>query len=376
VIEVALRKTYPGFTLDAGWDAGDEIVALFGPSGAGKSLTLQCLAGLIRPEAGRIVVNGRTFVDTEAGIHLPPQARRLGYVFQGYALFPHLTVAENVGFGLRGRPGEERRRRAAAALERLGLGDLAARYPRELSGGQQQRVALGRALAPDPEVLLLDEPLSALDAPLRRQLRDELLRLLRQWRGAGRTVVLVTHDLAEAYQLGDRLVLYDAGRVVQAAPKEALLTRPASETVGRLMGVRNIVRGTVVKASPDRIEIAWRGHTVEAVNSPTDPYWAPAGTPVAFFIRPEYVRLIRKDRPNPDPAHHMNVLRGTLVGEVDQGTSWTLLFRLDADGAPSQGAYDLEIEVPKLVAEILDLPHERRWAVSMHRGALQVLRTL
>jgi ABC-type Fe3+/spermidine/putrescine transport system ATPase subunit len=282
-------------------------------------------------------------------------------------------VSENVAFGLRGHAPAERRRRAAAVLERLGLTELAGRRPRELSGGQQQRVALGRALAPDPELLLLDEPFSALDAPLRRQLRGELGALIREW---GKTVVLVTHDLAEAYQLGDRLVVCDAGRVVQVAPKAELLSRPASETVARLMGVRNVVRGTVVKTSPDRIEIAWRGHLVEAVNSLADPYLAPPGTPIAFFIRPEYVRLIRKDRPGPDPAHHMNVLSGTIVGELDQGTSWTLLFRLDAPGATSQGGYDLEIEVPKLVSEMLDVRRERHWTVSMHRGALQVLRTL
>jgi len=372
VLSVSITKRLPGFTLDVAWEGDEPVVALFGPSGAGKSLTLQWLAGLVRPDAGRIVVNGRVFDDTAAGVHLRPQARRLGYVFQGFALFPHLTVAENVGFGLRDRPRAERRQRTAEVLARLGLGDVAGRAPRQLSGGQQQRVALGRALAPDPEVLLLDEPLSALDAPLRRQLRDELARVIREW---GKTVVLVTHDLAEAYQLGERLVVYEAGRVVQTAPKGELLLRPASETVARLVGLRNIVRGTVVKTAPDRIEIAWRGQTVEAVNSLARPYLAPPGTPVAFCVRPEHVRLIRKDRAGPDPARHMNLLSGVVVAEIDQGTAWTLLFRLDGPGEPSQGAHDLEIEVPKLVYEMLDVARDRRWDVSMHRGALQVLPT-
>jgi molybdate transport system ATP-binding protein len=363
VIEVALRKTWPGFTLDVAWQAGDEVVTLFGPSGAGKSLTLQCLAGLTRPDAGRVVVNGRVFDDTAGGIHLPPQARRLGYVFQGYALFPHLTVAENVAFGLRGRPEPERRRRTAEVLAQMALEELAGRYPQELSGGQQQRVALGRAVAPDPAVLLLDEPLSALDAPLRRQLREELRALIV---GLRRTVVLVTHDLGEAYQLGDRLILYEAGRVVQAG-------RPASETVARLIGLRNVVRGTVVKTAPDRVEIAWRGHTIEAVNSPAAPLHLVPGTSVAFVVRPEHVRLIRKDRVRPDPGHHMNLLRGTIVEAIDHGRSWTLLFRIAAPGPPSQGAYDLEIEVPHLVYEILDIGRDPEWEVSMHRGALQVL---
>jgi molybdate transport system ATP-binding protein len=370
MIEVALRKALPGFTLDVAWAAGDEVVTLFGPSGAGKSLTLQCLAGLARPDAGRVVVNGRVFDDAAASVHLPPQARRLGYVFQGYALFPHLTVTDNVAFGLRGRPRAEQRRRTAEVLAQLGLGELAQRLPRELSGGQQQRVALGRAIAPDPAVLLLDEPLSALDAPLRRQLRAELRALIV---GLRRTVVLVTHDLGEAYQLGDRLVLYEGGRVVQAGPKAVVVGRPDSERVARLIGLRNVVRGTVVKTAPDRIEIAWRGHTVEAVNSPTAPFQASPGTSVAFVVRPEHVRLIRKDRVGPDPVHHMNRLGGVIVEAIDHGTSWTLLFKIAGPGAPSQGAYDLEIEVPYLVYEILDIRRDREWEVSMHRGALQVL---
>jgi molybdate transport system ATP-binding protein len=370
MMQVVLRKAYPGFTLDVAWDAGNEVVALFGPSGAGKSLTLQCLAGLVRPDAGRIVVDGRVFDDSVGGVHLAPQARRLGYVFQGYALFPHLTVAENVGFGLRDRPARERARRTAAVLERLELTALADRRPRDLSGGQQQRVALGRALAPDPEVLLLDEPLSALDAPLRRQLREELGAFLREW---GRTVVLVTHDLAEAYELGDRLVLYEGGRLVQVGPKAELLARPANETVARLLGMRNVVRGTVVKATADRVEIAWRGRTVEAVNSPATPYLAAPGTPVTFVVRPEHVRLVRKDRARPDPEHYLNLLRGAIVGEVDRGTAWTLFFRVDAPGPPSQGHYDLEIEVPRLVYQILGIGRDQQWDVSMHRGALEVL---
>ena len=370
MIEVSLRKVLPGFTLDVAWSAGDEVVTLFGPSGAGKSLTLQCLAGLSRPDVARVVVNGRVFDETAAGIELRPQARRLGYVFQGYALFPHLTVAENVAFGLRDRPSPERRRRTAEILAQLGLEALAGRDPRELSGGQQQRVALGRAIAPDPAVLLLDEPLSALDAPLRRQLGGELRSLIV---GLRRTVVLVTHDLAEAYQLGDRLVIYEGGRVVQAGPKADVLGRPGSERVARLIGLRNVVRGTVVKSAPDRVEIAWRGHTVEAVNSPTTPFLAAPGSAVTFMVRPEHVRLIRKDRAGLDPTHHMNLLRGAVVESIDHGTSWTLLFRLATAGPASQGAYDLEIEVPHLVYEILDIARDREWEVSMHRGALQVL---
>jgi molybdate transport system ATP-binding protein len=369
-LDVRVVTRLPGFTLDVAWTAGDGVAVLFGPSGAGKTLTLQCLAGLLRPDQGRIVVDGRVLFDSSSGVDVRPQARRVGYVFQGYALFPHLTVAENVAFGLRERPRAERAARTARVLERLGLADLGGRAPRELSGGQRQRVALGRALATDPALLLLDEPLSALDAPLRRALRDELRVILREWRTAA---VVVTHDFTEAYRLADRVVVYDAGRVVQCAPRSELLWQPASETVARIMGIRNVLHGTVVKATPDRIQLRWRGQLLEAVNSPSRSYLPPPDSPIAFFVRPEYVRLIRKDRGLADRSHHMNMMEGTVVGEEDFGTNWTLRIRLDAPGPPAQGDYDVEVEVPHLVYEILEIDHDRRWHFSIHRGSIHVL---
>jgi molybdate transport system ATP-binding protein len=348
------------------------VAVLFGPSGAGKTLTLQCLAGLIRPDTGRIVVDDRVLFDSATGVDLRPQHRRVGYVFQGYALFPHLTVGQNVAFGLRDRPRAERLARAAEVMERLGLGGLEHRRPGELSGGQRQRVALGRALAIDPPLLLLDEPLSALDAPLRRSLRDELRAILRGW---GTAAVLVTHDFTEAYQLADRIVIYQGGRVIQSAPRAELLWQPASEAVARIMGLRNVRHGTVVKATPDRIQISWRGLMLEAVNSPTRSYLPSPDSAIAFFIRPEYVRLVRKDRSALDAAHHMNQMRGTVVGDSDFGTVWSLRLRLDTPGVPAQGDFDLEVEVPHLVYEILDIERDRHWEFSIHRGSIHVLPT-
>jgi len=369
-LSVEITKRLPEFTLDVAWSAGDGVAVLFGPSGAGKTLTLQCLAGLIRPDAGRIVVDDRVLFDSATGVDLPPQHRRVGYVFQGYALFPHLTVAQNVAFGLRDRPRAERLARAAEVMERLGLGGLEHRRPGELSGGQRQRVALGRALAIDPALLLLDEPLSALDAPLRRSLRDELRTILRGW---GTAAVLVTHDFTEAYQLADRIVIYQGGRVIQSAPRAELLWQPASERVAGIVGIRNVLHGTVLKATADRIQFRWREQLLEAVNSPTRSYLPAPESPLAFFIRPEYVRLIRKDRGTPDPGHHMNLMAGRVVGEADFGTTWTLYFKLDAPGGPAQGDYDLEIEVPRLVYEILEISRDRHWQLSIHRGSIHVL---
>ena len=369
-LDVRIVKRLPGFTLDVAWTAGDGVAVLFGPSGAGKTLTLQCLAGLLQPDTGRIVVDGRVLFDSASAIDVPPQARRVGYVFQGYALFPHLSVAENVGFGLRDRPRAERRARTDEVLARLGLAELAGRSPGDLSGGQRQRVALGRALATDPALLLLDEPLSALDAPLRRALRDELRTILRDWRTAA---VVVTHDFTEAYRLADRIVVYDAGRVVQSAPRSELLWQPASHSVARIVGIRNVLHGEVVKATPDRIQLRWRGQLLEAVNSPSRSYLPAPDSPIAFFVRPEYVRLIRKDRGLADQSHHMNLMQGTVVGDEDFGTTWSLRIRLDEPGPPAQGDFDVEVQVPHLVYEILEIDRDRHWQFSIHRGSIHVL---
>ena len=369
-LEVTLRTRLPGFTLDVAWTAGDGVTVLFGPSGAGKTLTLQCLAGPVRPEAGRIVVDGRVLFDGVGGIQVPPQARRIGYVFQGYALFPHLTVQANIVFGLRRETEAVRAQRSAAVIERLGLGGLEDRYPHELSGGQKQRVALGRALAIAPTFVLLDEPLSALDLPLRRTLQEELRSLLTEWKVPA---VLVTHDLAEAYELGDQVVIYEAGRVRQAAPRADLLWRPASEAVARILGFRNILQGTVREATTTQLQIAWRGQVLEALNSPTQPYLPAPGTSVAFFVRPEDLRLLRKDGPPPDPRHHNNVLSGFVTGDIDHGVTRTLHMRLDASGPAAQGSYDLEIEVPRFVHQILQIERDRQWRFSIHRGSVHIL---
>ena len=369
MLTVACAKRLTGLALDVRWEAAERVVALVGPSGSGKSLTLQCVAGLVRPDEGRIALDGRVMFDAAAGIDLPTHARRLGYVSQEYSLSPHLTVGENIAAGLEGWAASRARERVETVVERLGLGGLEPRRPHELSGGQRQRVALGRALAPDPDLLLLDAPLASLDAALRRRLRDDLAHTIR---GSGKTTVVVTHDLSEAYRLADRVVVYEDGRVLQSAPKAELLWQPAAERVARLMGLRNVLRGTVLKASPDRIQLRWRGQTLEAVNAPGRGYLPEEGSPIAFFVRPEYVRLIRKDRSEP-ARHHMNLMSGTVMSQVDLGTVWTLAIRLDEPGPPAQGDNDLEVEVPRLVHEILEIERDRHWQFSIHRGSIQVL---
>jgi ABC-type sulfate/molybdate transport systems ATPase subunit len=214
-LSVAVRRRLPAFALDVAFEVGGGVTALLGPSGAGKSLTLRAIAGLLRPDGGRVAVGGRVLFDAACGIDLPARERRVGYVFQQYGLFPHLTVAENVGYGLHARTRAERRARVGEVLDLVGLAAFAGRRPRELSGGQQQRVALARALAPEPAVLLLDEPLSALDVPLRRRLGDELRALHERTRTP---MVLVTHDPDEAARVADAVVRVDGGRASPGPP--------------------------------------------------------------------------------------------------------------------------------------------------------------
>src|SRR5262245_31878197 len=202
VIQVALRRPADAFSL----------TVLFGPSGSGKSTTLRCLAGLDRPERGVIRFGDEIWFDAARGIFLPPQRRRIGYLFQDYALFPHLRVAENIGYGLGKVAASERRKRFEEITALLGLVGLEDYYPRQLSGGQQQRVALARALVCRPRLLLLDEPLSALDAPTREQLRHELRHWLTKLAVPG---IVVTHDRVETLALGDHVVVMDHGRVRQ-----------------------------------------------------------------------------------------------------------------------------------------------------------------
>lgn len=209
------------------------VTVLFGPSGAGKSTILRCIAGLERPDGGAIRCGGRTWSDSRT--FLPPQARGVGFLFQDYALFPHLTVAQNIGFGVRDRM--MRDTAVASMLSRFGLGELARRRPHQISGGQAQRVALARALAPNPSVLLLDEPLSALDIATRMDLRRDLRSLLRDLDVPS---LVVTHDRTEALALGDRLVLLAAGEVLQDGPAWTVFARPGSGRAARVLGIENV----------------------------------------------------------------------------------------------------------------------------------------
>jgi len=225
------------FTVESG-----RILALLGPSGCGKTTTLRLIAGFETPDQGRIAIAGRTVADADRGIHVEPEARGVGVVFQDYALFPHLTIGQNVGFGLERASRSERRARVAQVLDLVGLTDFAERYPHELSGGQQQRVAVARALAPAPTLILLDEPFSNLDADLRAQMRDEVEKILR---ATGTTAIFVTHDQEEAFTIADQVGVLDQGRLEQVGAPEVIYHNPATPFVAEFVGAADFLPGLV-----------------------------------------------------------------------------------------------------------------------------------
>lgn len=237
-LQVAIANHVPGFQLQVTFSAGPEPLGLLGASGSGKSMTLRCIAGLDKPSEGKIVLNGRVLFDSKAGVDVPSCDRQVGMMFQNYALFPHLTVAQNIAFGMPG-PRQERLSQIKGALTQFDLQHLGDRYPAQLSGGQQQRVALSRALASQPQVLLLDEPLSALDTYLRSRTEQTLKAVLSQYRGV---TLFVTHKLEEVYRVCPHLLVISQGCILAADSREAVFTAPSSRAVAQVTECKNFSR--------------------------------------------------------------------------------------------------------------------------------------
>jgi len=236
-LDVDVQKSLNGFTLSVQLQAGRGAVGLLGASGAGKSMTLRLIAGVLTPDRGRVVLNQRVLFDGAARRNISPANRRIGVVFQDYALFPHMTVAENIAFGLHRLNEPDRKARVRQQMERMRITELAGRYPKEISGGQRQRVAMARCMAIEPFALLLDEPFAALDPHLRRQMEEQLRETLRSYNGV---VIFVTHDMEEAFRFCSELVVLEAGRVIASGPKQALFEQPRLVVTARLTGCKNI----------------------------------------------------------------------------------------------------------------------------------------
>jgi molybdate transport system ATP-binding protein len=302
-----------------------EVLALVGPSGSGKSTILRCIAGLHAPARGRIECRGEVWLDTEAGVRRPPGLRRIGLVFQQFALFPHLTALDNVREGMDQPDAPASRDEARALLARVNLAGLEGRLPRQLSAGQQQRVAVARALARDPAALLLDEPFSAVDRATREKLYGELAALRRTLR---MPVVLVTHDLDEAAMLADRLTLVAHGRTLQTGTPLDVMHRPVSAEAARLVGLRNVFTAEVV--GHDRLTnstiLVWQAHRLRAAINET----YPSGSRVTWAVPSSGVLLAA---PGHAPGPMDTLINGVVSGLVHLGDQVRVVALAEGDPA-------------------------------------------
>ena len=234
---IDITKNLSSFNLDVSMESKSGIIGFLGASGSGKSMTLKCIAGLEKPSKGKIVINNKVLFDSEEKINIKTRDRRVGFLFQNYALFPHMTIKDNIEIGLDKISKVEKSKLSYNYIKKFGLEGLENRYPWQLSGGQQQRVALARALITSPDILLLDEPFSALDNHLRASMERELVDILKDYKG---TVVFVTHDIAEAYRICDKIIVFDGGKAKDIRDKNALFKAPQSLAEAKLTGCKNI----------------------------------------------------------------------------------------------------------------------------------------
>jgi len=295
MLEVRVKRKLPGFTLDVAFSVNREVMTILGPSGSGKTMTLQCIAGLVQPEEGFVNLNGRVLLDTTQKINLPARMRKVGFVFQNYALFPHLTVSQNIAYGIHHLSAQQISARIEELLEKMNILRLGDRFPRQLSAGQQQRVAVARALAPEPEVLLLDEPFSALDSLVKERLQLELQALQQIYQG---NMLFVTHDLTEGYKFGTRIAVFESGHIVQYDRKEEVIASPSNHTVARLVGFKNLMEGSIldVVGATVLLEVPELGGRLKAISLKN--INLVTGQHVTVGIRPEYVQLRAKPGEN------------------------------------------------------------------------------
>jgi len=360
MIAARIRKTFAprpdsaGFALDLEFEAAAGVTVLFGASGAGKTLTLDAIAGFVHPDEGRILLDGEILYDGAAGVHLPPQARHCGYVFQNYALFPHMTLRQNLEFAVERRPRLERHRRVNEMLERFRLADAAGRRPHEVSGGQRQRCSIARALIGGPKVLLLDEPAQGLDAIL----RAELYEALRQVRAEFQTpVLLVTHDLDECFELGEEMLVLHNGKIAQSGAPRKILDQPARVEVAHLLGAFNLLAGEIRLLDPGLNSSRVRIGELE-IDGPYFPGRL-KGDRVTLCVRPEQVTVMARDGragPNQIPVE----LRRT----VEKPQCVRLEFVTPAGEA-------VAADLPR--AEYERQRDNRGWAVEFPREALRVV---
>ena len=331
VLKAQLRKarlgtTRSSFVLDVAIESPPGITIVFGPSGAGKSTLLDCIAGLLRPDDGRIEIDGEVLLDVERRVDVPPAKRKIAYVFQSLALFPHMTVEQNVGYGLADMPGPERASRVTAMLEAFRVEQLAKRKADEISGGEQQRVALARSLATSPRVLLLDEPLTALDEGLKKSIMEDL----RRWNAAQNIPILyVTHSRAEVDALGESVIVLEHGKIISTGTPHEVLDAPRRSSLAQASGFENLFSGVVTELREAdgvmRVQLVHGGCEIE-----TPLGHATAGTAVRLAIRAGDI-LLATERPYGLSAR--NVIAGRIIWLEQRGKMFVARVAADADGA-------------------------------------------
>ena len=333
---------------------------LLGPTGSGKTLILESIIGLHRIQGGKVLIQGKEIQD------LPPEERKISYVPQDLALFPHLTVRENLLYGLRAQKKSlgENRGHLDNLIDALKIGHLQARYPYGLSGGEKQRVALGRALAPSPELLLLDEPLTALDPALRNEIQQLLISLHRSLRF---TALHVTHDLDEAYFLGDTITVLIHGKVEQSGKREKVFLRPNTVRVAQFLGLRNLFPGRVLERNEETqsTRVALWGREITLPGDHAAARLSP-GEEVVLYLRPEEVLILREGKPIKE-ALRENILAGEIVRILDRGTYRWVLFR------PLGLDVHLEINLPNYVFRNLKIKEGQKIQVAMRRESFWVI---
>lgn len=334
-LQVSMQKRLANFDLDLAFNATESTLGILGGSGAGKSMLLRCLAGMETPSNGQMILNGRILFDAKRKINLPSRDRRIGFLVQNYALFPHMTVAQNIAFGLpKSLSAREVKQRVAAQLEAVQLQGFGDRYPAQLSGGQQQRVALARALASEPELLLLDEPFSALDTHLRSQMEQEMIARLRSFKGAS---LFVTHNLEEAYRVCQDLLVLEAGHTLAAGSKYEIFEQPGSLGVAQLTGCKNISQA---EAITDREILALDWGIQLRVVEPLPDRLAYVG------IRAHQLRFL-------EPSQEAdNTFAGWLVGTSETPHRMTVFLKFNGPPAHPQD-YHIQAELFKEKWEIL-----------------------
>jgi molybdate transport system permease protein len=356
-LEVAIEKNVAGFRLAVEFTADGAPLGLLGPSGSGKTMTLRAIAGLETPDRGRIVLHGRVLFDSGQRINVPARARRIGLLFQNYALFPHLNVAENIAFGLQRIPEAEKKRRVAEQLAAAHLDGLAERFPATLSGGEQQRVALARALAIEPAALLLDEPFSALDTHLRGALERQLRETLASYSGS---TLFVSHNLEEAYRVCEKLVVLANGSVAAEGPKEEIFRYPPTLEVARVTGCKNFSQAR--RLSDGRMEALDWGCTLRVAQEF-------AKVPEQVAIRAHHVRVHPARKFNREISE--NVFPCWLAAMTETPFRVTLDLRIGTPPA-NPADFHLQAEVFKQEWESFrDLPQP--WAIELGADRLFLL---